>query len=71
MAEKINAEKKRAIETAMAQIEKQFGAHPLSNPDYGRIVNQKHFDRLCKLIDEKKVDTAESGTNRACASPLP
>ena len=37
------------------QIEKQFGAHPLSNPDYGRIVNKKHFDRLCKLIDEKKV----------------
>ena len=37
------------------QIEKQFGAHPLSNPDYGRIVTQTQFARLCKLIDEKKV----------------
>lgn len=32
-----------------AEITAQFGKDPLKNPDYGRIVNRKHFDRLCKL----------------------
>ena len=31
-------------------IRKQFGAQPLDNPNYGRIVNEKHFDRLCGLL---------------------
>ena len=37
-----------------AQIEQQYGKDPLQNSDYGRIVNQKHFDRLCGLIDPQK-----------------
>lgn len=37
------------------QITKQYGNEPLKNADYGRIVNEKHFDRLCGLIDDKKV----------------
>ena len=37
-----------------AQVKKQYGENPLQNPDYGRIVNEKHFDRLCGLIDSKK-----------------
>ena len=37
------------------QIKKQYGEKPLENPDYGKIVNEKHFDRICGLIDEKKV----------------
>ena len=37
------------------QIAKQFGRSPLDNPNYGKIVNEKHFDRLCALIDETKV----------------
>ncbi len=37
------------------QIKKQYGESPLENPDYGKIVNEKHFDRICGLIDEKKV----------------
>ena len=37
------------------QIKKQYGEKPLENADYGRIVNEKHFDRLCGLIDENKV----------------
>ncbi|MCD7862491.1 MAG: aldehyde dehydrogenase [Lachnospiraceae bacterium] len=32
------------------QIRKQFGTDPLLNPDYGKIINQKHFDRLTGLI---------------------
>ena len=33
-----------------AQITAQYGERPLQNPDYGRIVNEKHFDRLCRLL---------------------
>lgn len=36
------------------QITLQFGKNPLNNPDYGKIINQKHFDRLSALIDPKK-----------------
>lgn len=37
------------------QIKAQFGENPLNNNlDYGRIVNEKHFDRLMGLIDEDK-----------------
>ena len=37
------------------QIKKQYGENPLENEDYGKIINRKHFDRLCGLIDESKV----------------
>ncbi len=37
------------------QIEKMFGQNPLQNPDYGKIINQKHFDRLCGLMSRDKV----------------
>lgn len=36
------------------QITAQYGPKPLENPDYGRIVNQKHFDRLLGLLDSEK-----------------
>ena len=39
------------------EIKKQYGEEPLENPDYGRIINEKHFERLCGLIDPKKVVT--------------
>lgn len=37
------------------QITAQFGEDPLRNPDYGKIVNEKHFARLCGLMDRDKV----------------
>ncbi len=37
------------------EIEVQYGADPLANDDYGTIVNRKHFDRLCGLIDPERV----------------
>ena len=37
------------------QIQKQYGKSPLKNSDYGKIINQKHFDRIISLIDAKKV----------------
>ena len=39
----------------VAEIKKQYGERPLENQDYGRIVNEKHFSRLCGLVDQEKV----------------
>ena len=36
------------------EITLQFGRKPLENPDYGKIVNEKHFNRLKGLINEEK-----------------
>ena len=47
--------KDKLVEAMKNEIERQFGKHPLDNQDYGKIVNEKHFDRICGLIDEKKV----------------
>lgn len=33
------------------QIAAMFGENPLRNEDYGKIINQKHFNRLCGLMD--------------------
>ena len=32
------------------EIRRQFGEHPLANPNYGHIINRKHYDRLCKML---------------------
>ena len=37
------------------QIVKQYGENPLKNPDYGKIINEKHFDRINGLIDKDKL----------------
>ncbi|MBQ4269759.1 MAG: aldehyde dehydrogenase family protein, partial [Clostridia bacterium] len=46
--------KEELINEIAAQIRKQYGEKPMENPDYGRIVNAKHFERLCGLIDAGK-----------------
>jgi len=43
------------IVEVVRQIKKQYGERPLENKDYGKIINEKHFTRLCGLIDESKV----------------
>ena len=47
--------KDKLVEEICKQIKKQFGENPLENADYGRIVNEKHHERLMGLIDSKKV----------------
>lgn len=37
------------------QIVRQFGNDPLKNSNYGKMISEKHFDRVCALIDESKV----------------
>ncbi|MBQ8836253.1 MAG: aldehyde dehydrogenase [Clostridia bacterium] len=47
--------KDKFIAEVKAQIVKQYGEDPLKNPDYGKIVNEKHFERINGLIDKAKV----------------
>ncbi len=49
------AVKDALIEAMKVEIERQYGGRPLRNPDYGKIVNEKHFDRLNGLIDGRRV----------------
>lgn len=43
------------VAEVVREIKRQYSEDPLENPDYGKIINEKHFDRLCSLIDEEKV----------------
>lgn len=47
--------KDRLIKHLIKQIRRQYSETPLQNPDYGKIINEKHFDRLCDLISSGKV----------------
>ena len=49
------AVKDELIAALKKQIVAQFGNDPLNNPTYGKIINQKHFERLCCLINQNKV----------------
>lgn len=40
------------LEACRESVRKMFGEEPLKNPDYGKIVNRKHYDRLCLAIDQ-------------------
>jgi len=49
--------------TALRQaIELFYGEEPLHSPDYCRIVNERHFDRLVQLIEPEKV--CHGGTHK-------
>lgn len=43
------------VQAIREEITAQFGADPLQNENYGKIINQKHFDRILGLIDPAKV----------------
>ena len=47
--------KDQLIKEVQKQIRRQYGKQPLHSSDYGKIINEKHFDRILGLIDEKKV----------------
>lgn len=51
-----DAEVKEAlIDELKKQIQRQFGTAPLQNKDYGKIINEKHFERLSGLMDTSKI----------------
>ena len=47
--------KTELITALKQQILVQFGVVPLANNSYGKIINKKHFDRICSLIDPSKI----------------
>ncbi|GAB1333799.1 aldehyde dehydrogenase family protein [Streptomyces sp. E-15] len=45
-----------ALEAALVRaVENLFGADPARSPEYGRIVNERHFDRLSGLLGSGRV----------------
>lgn len=50
-----SAVKDELVNELKKQIQKQYGRQPLKRKQYGKIINEKHFNRLLGLIDYKKV----------------
>ena len=46
--------KDRLVEALCREVRRQYGEDPLKNPDYGRIVNEKHFQRLLGLLEGER-----------------
>ncbi|MGW0599264.1 aldehyde dehydrogenase family protein [Streptomyces sp. NPDC002776] len=42
-------------------VESLYGTDPAASPEYGRIVNERHFDRLSGLLDSGRVVVGGSG----------
>lgn len=53
------------LEAIQKEITSQFGADPLANPAYGKIINEKHYHRLMGLIDPAKVVCGGTGDEAA------
>ncbi|MEU8651358.1 aldehyde dehydrogenase family protein [Streptomyces sp. NPDC048737] len=54
-----------ALEPLLAQaVEKVYGADPQTSGEYGRIVNERHFDRLTALLGSGRV-VVGGGSDRA------
>lgn len=47
--------KEKLISEIRKQITLQFGKNPLENQNYGKIINEKHFNRLIGLIEDKAI----------------
>ena len=47
--------KEALIREICRQIRKQFKKVPLEQPDYGKIINEKHFGRLLVLMEPDKI----------------
>lgn len=53
--------KDELVKEITIQTKSQFGENPLDNQDYGKIINEKHFDRIIGLINQDKVVIGGSG----------
>ncbi|MFE3525173.1 aldehyde dehydrogenase family protein [Streptomyces sp. NPDC059161] len=52
----------RALESELARaVEDLFGTEPQHSPEYGRIVNERHFDRLSALLASGRTVTGGAG----------
>ncbi len=65
--------KDKFLKELKKQISLQFGKYPLENANYGKMISQKHYDRVLGLIDEEKIYTGgdkEDGTLRIAPTVL-
>ena len=46
--------KESLVKELIKQIQLQITKDPLNNAHYPKIINQKHFERIIRLIDENK-----------------
>ncbi len=53
------------IENCRREILGMYGLDQIANPDYGKIINRKHFDRLCSIMDEIRERCVHGG----CTDP--
>ena len=58
--------KDELVAEVVKQIRQQYGEKPLENEDYGKIINEKHFARLCGLIDQSKVVIGGETNTETC-----
>ena len=58
--------KERLVELLRQEIIRQFGKEPLLSDDYGKIINEKHFNRLIGLIDKDKLVIGGKYDKDAC-----
>jgi aldehyde dehydrogenase (NAD+) len=47
--------KDRFLELFYKEVQAMYGEDPLQNPDYGRIVNRRHFDRLSEVLQNETI----------------
>lgn len=47
--------KDKLCDAIVREIKAQYGEDPIVNEGYGKIISQKHFDRIVSLIDDNKV----------------
>ena len=52
------------LEECLKQKTKMYGDNALNNPDYGKIVNSKHFSRLTKVLGECTEHIAATGKGK-------
>lgn len=57
--------KNQLVAQIKKEIKDQFGEKPLENKNYGKIINQKHFERIIKLIDTHKIVAGGSYDEKA------
>lgn len=53
--------KDELVKEIKRQIKHQYGSNPLKNSNYGKIINEKHYERLMGLIDPAKVVIGGTG----------
>lgn len=58
--------KERFIRAFIRETEKMYGSQPMESPDYGKIVNRRHFDRLSRFISmaDRNGSTGSTGEGR-------